>query len=210
MKIISPSFDIRGPIDGEVMLKRIEEAGRTCYKSEDKITEGSARKFVKMVIDRKHYSVLEHESISVRVICDRGVTHEWVRHRLGSYSQESTRFCDYSTEKFGREITVIKPWFWAEDSAKYREWKEHLQRTENVYFYLLELGATAQEARSVLPNSLKTEIVVTFNLRQWRHFFALRTAKNAHPQMREIAIPMLAAFRKLVPIIFDDVGMEDQ
>lgn len=208
MIIIKPYFIIEDIVDGPELLKKIEKAGRTCYKSEDKITNESSEKFVKHIIKMGHESVLEHEKISVRVICDRGVTHEIVRHRIASYSQESTRYCNYSKDKFGNEISVIEPCFWTKpdyDDPKYHIWKAAMEFTEKAYFELIHLGATPQEARSVLPNSLKTEIVMTMNLREWRHFFKLRTSLAAHPQMLEIARPMLDEFKKLIPIIFDDI-----
>ena len=203
MKIIEPSFQFFEPLDGAQMLKRLERAGRVCYKSEDKITQGSAETFLANIIKRGHESVLEHEKITVSLICDRGVTHELVRHRIASYSQESTRYCNYMGEKFGRELTFIKPCFWAEDDPKYAVWKEQMAQLEETYQRLLEAGASPQEARSILPNSLKTEIVVTMNLREWRHFFRLRTAPAAHPQMREAADMLLAAFQAELPVIFD-------
>jgi len=152
-----------------------------------------------------HESVLEHEKISVRVICDRGVSHEIVRHRIASYSQESTRYCNYSKDKFNGELTFIKPCFWNEDDIKYQKWLETMQNVEKIYLELMSYGAMAQEARSILPNSLKTEIIVTMNLREWRHFFKLRTSERAHPQMREIAIMMLKKFKDIIPVIFDDI-----
>jgi thymidylate synthase (FAD) len=202
MKTIQPKFIIESHIDKDYILKQIELAGRTAYKSEDKITPDSARNFVKMIILRGHLSVLEHQSITVRIICDRGVSHEIVRHRLASYTQESTRYCNYTKGKFGSEITVIEPCFWSQDDEKYRVWKQTIEQIESGYNKLIELGATPQEARSVLPNSLKTEIVMTMNLREWRHFFTLRTSPAAHPQMREIAIPLLKEFQKRIPVIF--------
>lgn len=207
MKIIEPSFQFFEPLDGAQMLKRLERAGRVCYKSEDKITQGSAESFLANIIKRGHESVLEHEKITVSLICDRGVTHELVRHRIASYSQESTRYCNYMGEKFGRELTFIKPCFWAEDDPKYAVWKEQMAQLEETYQRLLEAGASPQEARSILPNSLKTEIVVTMNLREWRHFFRLRTAPAAHPQMREAANMLLAAFQAELPVIFDDLSV---
>ena len=207
MKIIEPSFQFFEPLDGAQMLKRLERAGRVCYKSEDKITQGSAETFLANIIKRGHESVLEHEKITVSLICDRGVTHELVRHRIASYSQESTRYCNYMGEKFGRELTFIKPCFWAEDDPKYAVWKEQMAQLEETYQRLLEAGASPQEARSILPNSLKTEIVVTMNLREWRHFFRLRTAPAAHPQMREAANMLLAAFQAELPVIFDDLSV---
>lgn len=205
MKVIKPSFIIESNINNEEILKHIEKAGRTAYKSEDKITEESAKKFISKIMNFKHESVIEHYSITVRVICDRGVTHEIVRHRLASYTQESTRYVNYSKGKYGSEITVIEPVFWDKDSVKHKIWHSAMRFAEKAYMELLEAGATAQEARSVLPNSLKTEIVMTMNLRSWRHFFELRCHKAAHPQMREIALPMLEEFKKRLPIIFGDL-----
>lgn len=203
MKIIKASFVIEDDIDGDRILKAIEKAGRTCYQSSWRITETSAPEFVKMIMRRGHLSVLEHEKATVRLIVDRGVTHEIVRHRLASYSQESTRFCNYMKEKFGAEIKVIEPCFWLPESELYSIWLEAMKAAEGFYARLMGAGAKAEEARTVLPNSLKTEIVMTMNLREWRHFFALRTAKVAHPQMREITCPMLEEFRKLIPVVFD-------
>lgn len=192
-------------IDGEEILRKIELRGRICYKSENRITPDSARALVKSLIKRGHESVLEHEKVTVTIICDRGVTHEIVRHRIGSYSQESTRYCNYS----GNGITVIEPFFFTDCPVKYGIWLEAMKACEKSYESLITLGAGPQEARSVLPNSLKTEIVVTYDLREWRHFFKLRTAKAAHPQMREITIPMLAEFKKLIPVVFDDITVEE-
>lgn len=205
MKIIRPYFIIEDSIDAEAILKRIEKAGRTAYKSEHKITPDSAKKFVKMILDLGHHSVIEHEKVTVRVICDRGISHEVVRHRIASYTQESTRFCNYSKGKFGSEITMIKPCFWDDDSKEYEIWENAMENAEKAYMELIKLGAKPQEARSVLPNSLKTEIVITMNLREWRHFFKLRTSKRAHPQMREIATALLQEFKKKIPIVFDDI-----
>lgn len=205
MKIIKAGFHILSPVDGQKILKSIEEAGRVCYKSEDKITEDSAEKFVAGIIKRGHEAVLEHESIRVKFIVDRGVSHEIVRHRLAAYCQESTRYCNYSKGQFGEEITVIEPCFWDKDSDLMRDWRSAMRMAENHYLELLHQGASPQEARSVLPNSLKTEVVMTANLREWRHFFKLRTASAAHPQMREVAIALLKEFQKLVPVVFDDI-----
>lgn len=205
MKIIEPYFIIESNIIGECILSQIEKAGRTAYKSENKITQVSAKEFVTKINLSGHFSVIEHQHITVRVICDRGVSHEIVRHRLASYTQESTRYCNYSKGKFGSEITVIKPCFWEEKDEKYVVWRETLLQIEEAYKKLIELGSSPQEARSVLPNSLKTEIVITMNLREWKHFFKLRTSESAHPQMREIALPLLDEFKRLIPIIFDDI-----
>ena len=205
MRVIKAGFHILSPVDGQKILKSIEEAGRVCYKSEDKITEDSAEKFVAGIIKRGHEAVLEHESIRVKFIVDRGVSHEIVRHRLAAYCQESTRYCNYSKGQFGEEITVIEPCFWDKDSDLMRDWRSAMRMAENHYLGLLHQGASPQEARNVLPNSLKTEVVMTANLREWRHFFKLRTAPAAHPQMREVAIALLKEFQKLVPVVFDDI-----
>lgn len=205
MRIIEPYFEILDELDGKKMLQKIERIGRVCYKSEDLITEDSAEKFIGNILKRGHESVIEHEKISVKMVCDRGVTHEIVRHRVASYSQESTRYCNYQKDKFGNELTFIKPVFWKEDSPEYALWKESMQQIEDQYMKLIEMGASAQEARSILPNSLKTEIVVTMNLREWRHFFRLRTAGAAHPQIREIAGMVLEEFRRQIPVVFDEL-----
>jgi thymidylate synthase (FAD) len=184
------------------ILQHIERAGRTCYKSEDKITDDSASKLIKLLIKNNHLSPLEHMSISVRFICDRGVSHELVRHRIAAYSQSSTRYCNYSKGKFGHEITVIRPLFWHEKSIEYKDWKYAMESAEKYYFNLLRYGARPEEARSVLPNSLKTEIVMTCNLREWMHVFKQRCDKAAHPQMREIMLPLRDELRKKMPVLF--------
>lgn len=209
MNIIKPYFEIIDDLDGDALLKKIERIGRVCYKSEDNITDDSSQKFVKNILKRGHESVIEHEKISVKIICDRGVSHEIVRHRIASYSQESTRYCNYSNAKFGKELTLIRPLYWKEGSEEYNIWLKTMQEIEQSYNKLIELGAEPQQARSVLPNSLKTEIVVTMNLREWRHFFKLRTDKNAHPQMREIACMILKEFQNRVPIVFDQIDINE-
>lgn len=230
MKLIKPSFEILTPIDGEQILKNIEIAGRTCYKSEDKITEDSSHKFVQMLLGRQHESVIEHQSISVKFICDRGVSHEIVRHRLASFSQESTRYCNYSKDKFGNELTLIIPSWCNIEEASYPItwnqtlygscdnepiWKEmsdqawwfwHCAVCERDYFKLLEKGWQPQQARTVLPNSLKTEIVVTANLREWRTILKQRTSQAAHPQMRELMVPLLQVLKDKIPVIFNDIN----
>ncbi|MDR2657979.1 MAG: FAD-dependent thymidylate synthase [Oscillospiraceae bacterium] len=205
MRIIEPSFTILTDVNEAEIVRRIERAARVCYKSEDMITDDSAPDFVRGIIKSGHESVIEHESVSVLVVCDRGVSHEWVRHRIASYTQESTRYCNYSKDKFGGEITFIKPRFWNEDSERYRIWLDAMRNAQDAYLALLRLGASPQQARGVLPNSLKTELVVTMNLREWRHFFRLRADKSAHPQMRELAKPMLAEFKRLLPCVFGDI-----
>ena len=205
MKIIEPYIELEDKIDGQAILKKIERIGRVCYKSESNITDDSAERFVKSIITRGHESVLEHVSISVRVICDRGVSHEIVRHRVASYSQESTRYCNYSNEKFGNELTFIKPCYWEEESDNMHYWRATMGIIDNAYRCLARGNATPEQIRSILPNSLKTEIVMTMNLREWRHFFKLRCAKAAHPQTREIANMILKEFKEKIPVVFDDI-----
>ena len=205
MKIIEPSFQVLDIIDSETILKKLELIGRICYKSEDNIKDNSSGEFISRIIRSGHESVIEHEQLSVKVVCDRGVTHEIVRHRLASYSQESTRYCNYTKDKFGNELTFIKPCFWSETDEKYLIWEQTMLQLEETYARLIELGAKPEEARSILPNSLKTEIVITMNFREWRHFFKLRTSKMAHPQIREIACAILQKFKEELPILFDDI-----
>lgn len=205
MKIIKPSVEFITPLNGKVIMERLEECGRVCYKSEDSITEGSAEKFLKGIISRGHEAVLEHCSFTVKFICDRGVSHEIVRHRIAAYCQESTRYCNYSKDKFGREITVIEPCYLDDTSDKWRTWERACAMAEKHYFSLLDMGCTPQEARAVLPNSLKTELVMTADIREWRHFLRLRCSKAAHPQIREVATQLLEALQWDLPVLFGDI-----
>lgn len=210
MKIIKPYYIILSDISegGIKELQFIEQAARTCYKSEDKITDDgeSAKALVKRLIKSGHEAMLEHSSLSVKFVVDRGISHEIVRHRLFSFAQESTRYCNYSNGKFGSELTFIKPCFWDEDSNFCMMWKACCMKSEKDYIRFINDGATPQEARAALPNSLATEIVVTGNYREWRHFLKLRTDKAAHPQMREVTIPLLKELQQRIPIIFDGIG----
>jgi thymidylate synthase (FAD) len=214
MLLVKPSAEILY-VNTEA-LQLIETAGRVCYKSEDKITTDSAPKFVEMILKRGHESVIEHATATVRFICDRGVTHEIVRHRLASYSQESTRYCDYNG---GHIAFVIPPWCdllpgeydkdsldLADGELDSKSWAHMMLALEAYYKSMRAVFKwRPEQARSVLPNSLKTEIVMTANLREWRHFFKLRTSAAAHPQMREVAIPLLAEMKVRIPVIFDDL-----
>lgn len=212
MKVIQPAIEILSTESYEDMLRRIERIGRVCYKSEEKIGEGTAERFIRGIIRRGHESVIEHGSITVKITCDRGVTHEIVRHRIASYSQESTRYCNYSSDKFGNEITCIDlatgfsyDLSNENDRKKYEVWNAAMEAAEKYYFQMLELGARAEEARSILPNSLKTEIVCTMDLREWRHFIKLRAAKAAHPQMRQVADLIRDTFIEKYPLFFEDL-----
>ncbi len=188
----------------EVLL-RLERYARVCYKSEDRMNDEGDPNFLRRIVKSGHESVIEHEKASVMFIIDRGISHEIVRHRIAAYSQESTRYCRYNQNKFGNEITVIEPYFFKDDEKAYTYWKDACQAAENKYMALLDAGRSAQEARSVLPTCLKTEIVVTYNMREWRHFFNLRCDFAAHPQMRQVAIPLLIAFQDRMPGLFLEV-----
>ena len=208
MTIIDPSFTWLGNApDGDQMLTNIAAAGRVCYQSESKSDDAA---FVRKRIGQGHESILEHEKISVRIICDRGVSHELVRHRIASYSQESTRYCNYSKGKFGSELTFIRP-YWDDRSISAEMirlracWQEACLNAEWSYKKMIDAGCTPEAARAVLPNCLKTEVVMTANLREWRHFFKLRCAPAAHPDMRIIANMLLTAFKDVVPVVFDDI-----
>jgi len=204
MKIIEPSYEIIDLLDTKHIMKKLELCGRVCYKSEDNITDESSDKFIQSIISRGHESVLEHVSFSVRFIVDRGVSHEIVRHRICSFSQESTRYCNFSKEKFGNEITVIKPNFFnSVDEAVI--WEVSCKNSEGMYFRLLDNGMTPEQARSVLPNSLKTELIMTANIREWRHFLKLRTSTAAHPQLIEVTIPLLEELKSILPVLFSDI-----
>lgn len=207
MNVIAARYEILSTVNSDEILNQLELIGRVCYKSENKISQNSAKEFIKRIVGSGHESVIEHCCITVKFICDRGVSHEIVRHRIASYSQESTRYCNYAKDKFGEEITFIKPCFWDEDSDEYKLWQQTMQLAEENYLQLIKKGAKPEEARSILPNSLKTEIVVTMNLREWRHFFKLRTSNKAHPQIRELTIPLLKEFQSKLPIIFDDINL---
>lgn len=220
MKIINESYEIMTKLNGNEILKHIELAGRCCYKSESLITEDSSKRMVQMLINKGHESVLEHFSFSVRFINDRGVSHEEVRHRIASFSQESTRYCNYGNDKFDNSVTYIDLSNGIALDPKMRkmdtglvleilsEWHKACEDAEAHYLKMLELGATPQIARSVLNNSTKTEIVITANLREWRTILKQRTPKSAHPQIRTVMIPLLEELKTLIPVVFDDITVE--
>ena len=208
MQAIKAYTQIYNDFDGQKILEKIEKVARTCYKSEGKIQEGSAAKMVASLIKSGHEAMLEHVSVTVKFVVDRGISHELVRHRLASFAQESTRYCNYSKDDFGSEITFIIPEYLDYKSAGWNTWKETMKACEDSYFKLLDIGLTPQEARAVLPNSLKTEVVMTANLREWRHFFKLRalgTTGKPHPQMLEVTVPLLEDFKQMIPVVFDDL-----
>jgi thymidylate synthase (FAD) len=199
-KFLIPEFN------SELLLKKLERYGRVCYKSEDVFKKTGTSGMLKTIIEKNHESVLEHEKMTMLFVIDRGVSHELVRHRMASYSQESTRYCNYSKDKFGNEITVIEPIFFNGERKKI--WEYTIEMIEKNYFHLLELGATPQEARSILPNSLKTEIAVTMNMRSLRNFLGLRCSKSAHPQIKEVAIPLLLYLKNKLEPLFADIDYD--
>jgi thymidylate synthase (FAD) len=204
MKIVKSCHLILTPLPTEFRdeCKLIEQAGRVCYKSEDKITEDSWKQFCQMLIEKGHDAMLEFGNMIVHFVTDRGVSHEIVRHRLCSFAQESTRYYNYSKDKFGGEITVIEREFYNQRDED--AWKMGVEQAELSYFEMLAAGVGPQQARSVLPNSLKTEIVVKANFREWRHIFRLRAiSKAAHPDMRNLMIPLYEECRAICPIVFD-------
>lgn len=205
MKIVQPSVSCIHAPNRRELYEHIERVGRVCYKSEDKITEGSAEQFIRGIIKKGHEAVIEHGSITVKFVCDRGVSHELVRHRLASYCQESTRYCNYSQNKFGSEITVVQPCWLRREATAWDVWEHSCAQAEQAYFDLLSSGCTPQEARAVLPQSLKTEVVATMNPREWRHFFKLRCSPAAHPDMRHIANLAKEMFVENWPALFDDL-----
>lgn len=207
MKITQPQVFVVDFSTDDIM-KSLEAKARLCYRSFDNMDASSADKLIAGLIKRGHEAMIEHEKISIQFVCDRGVTHEIVRHRLGSYAQESTRYCNYAKDKFGGELTVIEPYFFKEPFL-YEAWYKSCKTAEETYLYLLENGATAQEARSVLPHSTKTAIWCTYNLRELRHFLRLRVDPAAHPQMRQVTIPLLWLLRKKLPGVFDDIEIGD-
>ena len=226
MNIISANYEILTPISygGIDELKHIERIARVCYKSEGYITEDgeSAKRFIKMLIDKGHTAMIEHSSLSIKFVVDRGVSHEIVRHRIASFAQESTRYVNYSLDKFGHEINVIdigegilldKKMKNLDENIIFQivnEWMKAMADAERHYMKMIELGASPQIARSVLPNSTKTELTVTANYREWRNFFELRTPDDAHPQMREVTIPLLKELKTKIPVIFDDIEVEEE
>jgi thymidylate synthase (FAD) len=209
MRIIKPNHEILSPIDGEQILKHIELCGRVCYKSEYKITEDSARKLSPTLSNEGMRASLNTQALPCDLSAIGECPHEIVRHRIASYSQESTRYCNYSSDKSEDGLVFIKPYFFENDGFQWEAWYAAMSQAEHQYNYLIQAGATPQEARSVLPNSIKTELICSMNLREWRHFFKLRTAKAAHPQMREIAIPLLNEMKEKIPVVFDDIEVDE-
>ena len=210
MKIVKPSWKMSAMTEGEPakLMKHLEAMGRICYQSEDATTDDSYKQFLRTIIERGHEAVLEHATVTAIIICDRGISHELVRHRIASYCQESTRYCNYNKGKFGSEITVVEPTFINENDGVYHIWQRACEAAEAAYFDLIAESATPQQARDVLPTSLKTQIAVTMNIREWRHFFRLRCSPAAHPDMVALACRGLVEFYNRFPVLFEDVYQE--
>lgn len=204
MKIIEPSIEVQN-FNGEQIMKNIERACRTCYRSEDKISDESYKTLLKNCITRGHESVMEHEKITVRMICDIGVYKDLTRHRIASFSIESTRYCNYGKDKFDNEIKFIKPCNIDEDSDLYAFWKHTMERIEMNYLHMVEHKATPDQMRMILPHSTAAEVCMTANIREWRHILDLRTKKMTHPSIRQILIPLLILFKTEMPELFGDI-----
>lgn len=208
MKLIEPYVNLE-KIDGIKMMKKIEKAGRTCYKS-SVLGEESYKKFLNNIIGNGHESVLEHEKVTVVIGCDVGAYKDITRHRLASFSIESTRYCNYGKDKFGNELKFIKPCHIKEGTEAYRIWERTMLEIEKSYMELSSLGAPADQLRMLLPHSTAAEVVMTCNLREWRHVFKLRCSKHAHPTIRQFFIPLLLYFKQEMPEIFNDVPYDEE
>jgi thymidylate synthase (FAD) len=210
LRLIEASYEIIEIPHGDYVVQKLERCARTCYKSEDNITQDSATKFLRTLLSHNppHMSVIEHGGIiTVKFNSNRGFTHEMVRHRLGSFSQESTRYCNYSKGKFDSSLSVVSAAYRERGTEAFDVWFDAMLYAERAYMCLLELGEKPEEARDVLPIALKSEIVVSGNLREWGHIFFQRTSPKAHPQMRELMIPLLTEVRLAIPVIYDDLSV---
>ena len=203
MKIVEPWIEVE-KIDGLQIMKKIERACRTCYRSEGNITEDSYKNLLKNCINRGHESVLEHEKVTIRMCCDIGVYKDLTRHRFASFSIESTRYCSYDKDKYGNEIKCINPSY-IEDKEVYNEWKTCMEEIEKRYMKMKELGASTDMCRLILPHSTAAEVTMTADIREWKHILSLRTSNKAHPAIRQLLIPLLKYFQKEMPEIFENV-----
>lgn len=209
MRLVEPWVKVE-QFDGVKIMKRIEKACRTCYRSEGSVTEDSYKKLLRNCITRGHESVLEHEKITVRMCCDIGFYKDVTRHRFGSFSIESTRYCSYNKDKYGNEIAFINPSAYIKDKEILETWKTCMEDIEKKYMKMKELGATTDMCRLVLPHSTAAEVTMTANIREWKHILSLRCSNKAHPSIRQILIPVLKLFKKEMPEIFDDVEFDTE
>ena len=207
MRIVEPWIKVE-KIDGKKIMKMIERACRTCYRSEGKITEDSYKRLLTNCITSGHESVLEHEKVTVRIYSDVGSYKDLTRHRFASFSVESTRYCSYDKDKYGNEIAFIDP-VYMEDKEIYEIWKKTMQEIENGYIKMKQLGATTDMCREILPHSTAAEYTVTANIREWKHILSLRTTKHVHPSIRQVLIPLLKYFKEEMPEIFADIEYDE-
>ena len=203
MKLIEPRVCVES-YDSRKIMKNLERACRTCYRSEDLITEESYKTLLKNCINRGHESILEHEKITIRMTCDVGVYKDLTRHRFASFSIESTRYCNYGKDKFDNEINFIRPLF-ADELDKFNIWKDTMQTIEDAYMKMVAAGYKPDEMRMILPHSVAAEVTMTANIREWKHILDLRTKKMAHPAVQQVMIPLLLNFKKNMPEIFGDI-----
>lgn len=206
VKIVEPHVEIITPLDGEAILKHLELCARNCYKSEDKITPDSARTMIKKLLELGHEAMIEHYNLTVKLTCDIGVYKDLTRHRLVSFAIESTRYCNYSKGKFGNELSVIKPCHIKENTPEYDLWLSTMQTIEKNYNQMAALGCRPDQLRMLLPHSTKADVIMTANLREWRHIFKLRCAPAAHPTVQEVMDMLLVKLRNEIPVIFDDIN----
>lgn len=208
MKIVNPWIEVE-EIDGLKIMKKIERACRTCYRSEGSISEDSYKNLLKNCINRGHESVLEHEKVTIRMYCDIGVYKDLTRHRFASFSIESTRYCSYDKDKYGNEIKCINPSY-IEDKEIYAEWKKSMEDMEKHYMKMKELGASTDMCRLALPHSTAAEVTMTADIREWKHILELRTSNKAHPAIRQLLIPLLKYFQQEMPEIFLNVDYDKE
>ena len=209
MKIIEPKIYVED-YDGIKIMKRLERACRTCYKSENLITEDSYKHLLTNCLNRGHESILEHEKISIRMICDIGVYKDLTRHRFASFSIESTRYCNYGKDKFDNEIKFIKPVHIEEGTENYKIWEDTMKYIEKQYMEMGEAKATPDQMRMLLPHSTAAEVCMTANIREWRHILSLRCSKMTHPAVRQLLIPLLLKFKKDMPELFENVEYDEE
>ena len=208
MRIVEPWIKVER-IDGKKIMKRIERACRTCYRSEGKITEDSYKKLLTNCITRGHESVLEHEKVTVRIYSDVGSYKDLTRHRFASFSVESTRYCSYDKDKYGNEIAFMNP-IYMENKEMYEIWKKTMQDIENSYIKMKALGATTDMCREILPHSTAAEYTMTANIREWKHILELRTTNHVHPSIRQVLIPLLKYFKEEMPEIFGNIKYDEE
>lgn len=208
MRLVEPWIKVEN-FDGVKIMKRIERACRTCYRSEDKISEESYKNLLTNCLNRGHESVLEHEKITVRIYSDIGTYKDLTRHRFASFSVESTRYCSYNKDKYGNEIAVVNP-VYIEDKEVFETWKKAIEDMEKAYMKMKELGASTDMCREILPHSTAAEYTMTANIREWKHILELRTTNHVHPAIRQVLIPLLLLFKEQMPEIFGDIEYDEE